>query len=98
MKTVKIDRPRGKDLIFEGEQIARMSNQVSGIMVLWRTKGGKYVLESTIGKEKKVQIYNSPKEASSLILDTYTSVGKKLIKAAQSRDKAFQGLTEERIE
>jgi hypothetical protein len=98
MKTVKIDRPWDKDLIFEGEQIARTSNQVSGIMVLWRTKGGKYVLEITIGKEKKVEIYNSPKEASSLIIDIYGSAGKKLIKAAQSRDKAFEGLTEERIE
>jgi hypothetical protein len=51
-----------------------------------------------VGNDKKVEIYNSAKEASSLIIDTYRSAGKKLIKAAQSRDKAFEGLTEERIE
>ena len=98
MKEIRIEVPRGKDLIFEGEQIASISDQIGGMMILWKTKGGKYVLERTVGNDKKVEIYNSAKEASSLILDTYRPAGKKLIKAAQSKDKAFEGLTEERIE
>ena len=98
MKKSKIEIPGGKDLLFEGEQIARTNDHIGAMMALWRTKGNKYVLERTVGNDKKVEIYNSAKEASSLIMDTYRSAGKKLIKAAQSRDKAFEGLTEERIE
>jgi hypothetical protein len=98
MKKIKIEIPGGKDLLFEGEQIASINDHIGGMMALWRTKGGKYVLERMVGNDKKVEIYNSAKEASSLIIDTYRSAGKKLIKAAQSRDKAFEGLTEERIE
>lgn len=97
MEKVKIEIPSRKDLIFEGEQIASITDPLSGVMVLWKTKGGKYVLEKTIGDDKKVEIYYSVKEAS-LIIDTYGSAGKKLIKAAQSKDKAFEGLTEEKIE
>ncbi|NIS60787.1 MAG: hypothetical protein GTO13_08840 [Proteobacteria bacterium] len=55
------------------------------------------MLERTVGDDKKVEIYYSVKEAS-LIIDTYGSAGKELIKAAQSKDKAFEGLTEEKIE
>jgi hypothetical protein len=39
-------------------------------MVLWKYKGGRYVLERTVGKDKKVEIYLSAKEVSSLIIDT----------------------------
>jgi hypothetical protein len=97
MKKIRIEIPGGKDLLFEGEQIARINDHIGRMMALWRTKRSKYVLERTVGNDKKVEIYNSAKEASSLIMDTYRSAGKKLIKAAQSRDKAFEGLTEERI-
>ena len=97
MREIKIEIPSGKDLLFEGEQIANITDPVSGMMVLWKTKGGKYVLERTAGNDKKVEIYSSAKETS-LIIETYRSAGKKLLKAAQSRDKAFIGLTEERIE
>lgn len=98
MKEIKIEIPSKKDIIFEGEQIARITDPLIGTMVLWRTKGGKYVLERTVGEDKKVEIYYSVKEASSMIIDTYGSAGKKLIKVAQSKDKAFKGLTEEKIE
>jgi hypothetical protein len=97
MEKIKIEIPSRKDLIFEGEEIASITDPVSGLMVLWKTKGGKYVLERTVGNDKKVEIYYSAKEAS-LIIDTYRSAGKNLIKAAQSKDKAFEGLTEEKIE
>ena len=97
MDKIKIEIPSKKDLIFEGEQIASITDPLSGVMVLWKTKGGKYVLEKTVGDDKKVEIYYSVKEAS-LIIDTYGSAGKRLIKAAQSKDKAFEGLTEEKIE
>ncbi len=97
MEEIKIEIPSRKDIIFEGEQIARITDPFTGTMVLWKTKGGKYVLERTVGDDKKVEIYYSVKEAS-LIIDTYGSAGKKLIKAAQSKDKAFEGLTEEKIE
>ncbi len=97
MEKIKIEIPSRKDIIFEGEQIARTIDPLSGTMVLWKTKGGKYVLERTVGDDKKVEIYYSVKEAS-LIIDTYGSAGKELIKAAQSKDKAFEGLTEEKIE
>ncbi|NIN93083.1 hypothetical protein GTO36_08920, partial [bacterium] len=86
-----------KDLIFEGEQISSINDPAGGMMVLWKTKGGKYVLERMLGNDKKVEIYHSAKGASSLIIDTYGSVGKRLIKAAQSKDKALEGLIEERI-
>ena len=56
------------------------------------------MLERTVGNDKRVEIYNSAKEASSLIIDTYRFAGKKLLRAAQSRDRVFEGLTEERIE
>jgi hypothetical protein len=98
MKKIRIERPSGKDLIFEGEQIARITNPGGGAMALWKTRGGKYVLERTVENDKRIEIYNSAKEASSLIIDTYRSAGKKLIRAAQSKDRAFEGLTEERIE
>jgi len=98
MKKIKIEIPGGKDLLFEGKQIARINDYIGGIMALWATKGNKHVLERTVGNDKKVEIYDSAKEVSSLIMDTYRSAGKKLIKAAQSRDKVFEGLTEERIE
>lgn len=97
MEKIKIEIPSKEDLIFEGEQIASIADPLSGVMVLWKTKGGKYVLERTMGDEKKVEIYYSVKETS-LIIDTYGSAGKKLIKAAQSKDKAFEGLTEIKIE
>lgn len=97
MEKIKIEIPSRKDIIFEGEQIARIIDPLSGTMVLWKTKGGKYVLERTVGDDKKVEIYYSVKEAS-LIIDTHGSAGKELIKAAQSKDKAFEGLTEEKIE
>ena len=98
MKEIKIEISSGKDLLFEGEQTAIMNDAIGEMMILWKTKGGKYVLERTVGNDKKVEIYNSAKEASSLMIDIYRSVGKKLIKAAQAKDKAFEGLTEERIE
>ena len=98
MKEIKIEIPSGKDLFFEGEQIACVNDPVCGMMVFWKTKGGKYVLARTVGNDKKVEIYNSAKEATPLRIDIYRSVGKKLIKAAQAKDKAFEGLTEERIE
>lgn len=98
MKEIKIEISNGKDLLFEGEQMASLNDQFGGIMILWKTKGGKYVLERTVGNDKKVEIYNSAKEASSLIIDTYRSAGKNLIKAAQQKNKAFEGLTEQRIE
>jgi hypothetical protein len=66
-------------------------------MALWKTRGGKYVLERTMEDDKKIEIYNSPKEATSLIIDAYRSAGKKLIRAAQSKNSAFEGLTEQRI-
>jgi len=94
---MKIEISSGKDLIFEGEQISIINDPVGGMMVLWKTKGGKYVLERTIGNDKKVEIYHSAKGASSLIIDTYRSAGKRLIKAASSKDKALEGLIEERI-
>jgi len=97
MKEIKIDIPNRKDLLFEGEQIASITDPIGGMMVLWKTKGGKYVVERTVGNDKKVEIYNSAKETS-LIIEIHRSAGKKLIKAAQSKDKAFEGLTEERIE
>ncbi|NIN00213.1 MAG: hypothetical protein GTO24_19690 [candidate division Zixibacteria bacterium] len=97
MEKIKIEIPSRKDLIFEGEQIARITDPLSGVMVLWKTKGGKYVLERRVGNDKRAEIYYSVKEAS-LIIDTYGAAGKKLIKAAQSKDKAFVGCTEERIE
>ena len=98
MEKINIEIPSGKDLLFEGEQIAIIDDPIGGMMILWKTKGGKYVLERTVGNDKKIEIYNSAKEASSLIIDVYSSAGKNLIKAAQSKDKAFEGLTEERIE
>lgn len=98
MKNIKIEIPGGKDLLFEGEQIARINDHIGGMMALWRTKGNKYVLERTVGNDKKVEIYNSAKEASSMIIEIYRSLGKMLIVAAKERDKAFEGLTEERIE
>jgi len=98
MKEMKIEIPSGKSLIFEGEQISSINDSVGGMMALWKTKGGKYVLERTVGNDKKVEIFNSAKEASSLMIDIYRSVGKKLIKAAQAKDKALEGLTEQRIE
>jgi hypothetical protein len=97
MEKIKIEIPNRKDLIFEGEKIASITDPLSGTMVLWKTKGGKFVLERTVGDDKKVEIYYSVKEAS-LIIDTYGSAGKELIKVAQSKDKAFEGLTEEKIE
>ncbi len=45
-------------------------------MALWKTEGGKYVLERMVGNDKKVEIYSSAKEASSLVMDTYGSAGK----------------------
>jgi hypothetical protein len=97
MKEIRVEIPSGKDFLFEGEQIARINDQIGGMMVLWRTKGGRYVMERTAGNDKEVEIYTSAKGAASLILDTYRSAGKKLIKAAQSKDKDFEGLTEQRI-
>ena len=97
MKEMKIEIPSGKDLIFEGEQISSINDPGSGMMALWKTKGGKYVLERMVGNDTKVEIYHSIKEASSLIIDIYRSAGKRLIKAAQSKDKALEGLIEERI-
>jgi len=98
MERTKTQIPSGKDLLFEGEQIATINAAVGEMMILRKKKGGKYVLERTVENEKKVEIYNSAKEASSFIINTYRSAGKPLIKAAQSKDKAFQGLTEKRIE
>ncbi len=96
MKKIKIEIPDGKDLVFEGEKIARAADRMTEL-ILWKTKGGKYVVERTTGKNKQGEIYNSAKDASSVI-DFYKSVGKELIKNAQSKDKAFEGLTEKRIE
>jgi len=98
MKEIKIEIPRRKDLFFKGEQIACVNDPVYGMVVFWKTKGGRYVLERTVRNDKKVEIYNSAKEASSLIIDIYRSAGKKLIKAAQAKDNAFEGLTEEKLE
>ena len=98
MKKIRIEKPSGKDLIFEGEQIARITNPAGVVMALWKTRGGKYVLVRTVKDDKRIEIYNSPKEATSLIIDTYRSAGKKLIRAAQSKDSDFKGLIEERIE
>ena len=97
MKEIKIEIPSRKDLLFEGEQIASITDPVGAMMVLWKTKGGKYVLERTVGNDKRVEVYNSAKDTS-LIIDTYGLAGKNLIKAAQAKDKALEGLTEERIE
>jgi len=97
MKKIKIEIPDRKDLVFEGEQIVSAADPITEL-ILWQTKGGKYVVEGKIGKNKDVQIYNSAKEASSMIIEIYRSLGKMLIVAAKERDKAFEGLTEERIE
>ena len=97
MKEIRIEIADRKDLVFEGEQIASAADPITEL-ILWQTKGGKYVVEGKIGKNKDVQIYNSAKEASSMIIEIYRSLGKMLIVAAKERDKAFEGLTEERIE
>jgi hypothetical protein len=49
IKETRIERPSGKDLIFEGEQIARTNNLAGVVIALWKTRGGKYVLERTVG-------------------------------------------------
>lgn len=97
IEETRIERPSGKDLIFEGKKIALITDPAGVVMALWKTRGGKYVLERTVGNDKRVEIYNSAKEASLLIIDSYRFAGKKLLRAAQSKNRVFEGLTEERI-
>ncbi len=40
IEETRIERPSGKDLIFEGEQIDRIANPAGVVMALWKTRGG----------------------------------------------------------
>lgn len=100
MKKIKIRKQNGFDLMFTGEQIARIDGGLGVIAFLWKTKGGKYVFEIKVEHNKSIDVVvlNSAKDTVSWLIDKWGEGGKRLIKAAQSKDRAFEGLIEELVE
>jgi hypothetical protein len=55
MERTKAEIPNGKGLLFEAGQIAMINAPIGEMMILRKTKGGKHVLERSMGNTKRLK-------------------------------------------